>query len=584
MSIGPIFQTLSIGFFAFSIVTPSFAESLNKSVYETGTILGRISIESSGANGTPQSEEVDAMLQFFQDGAAEYDFRSLVDSSISCSGELVFIEYIENTDWQSLELQLVPEESNSDNCPPTGYLSLSRRPDASNSDPIKVGFRPDAGETSSFFLAGAVYLTEGVPEYRDIEAEVETAGGEVEKAPTSVVGSSTYPSYDGVYVGLVDGTYVQMEELVRADSRLHFGGMPYAITRPFGDPASNRPAPVVDVDQIRSIFVKSRSDVITSIQPVFDAEGLLFQGGGAVPNAWVLVGQNQFPSSEFKNIFASSDCSFVPSQMNRLSISDTEYELVFEGSQINPRHLASGPVNKKWSAANPNYSPDSRNECAGKVSSRGFSVVVEGPTHRGINTILGPIRGSVYWVQFAKANAAGDAGVEAGAKARQDVSATSNGKDEDMEKTLLRVGGLFGKAEVFNVQMFYTNIALYPDGTGYFNLMGSSGEMCQGTLHAKSQAPKKMSFDVSAELPEHEKCAGVAEIVLYQSQERKEVFMADFWSRKPGQTDVTLAATGLLSYVDDENPITSEIITYLSDLGSPLALDSNEFPVLGMGD
>lgn len=586
MSVGSIFSTLTIGFLAVNIASPTFAESLNESVYKTGTVLGRISIEKGGANGSPQTEEVDAMIKFFKDGAAEFDFQSLADSSISCSGELIFIEYTENTDWQILELQLVPEESNSDNCPPTGYLTLARRPDATNSDPIKVGFRPDAGEISSLFLDGAVYLTEGVPEYREIEAEdeVETAGGEVEKAPTSVVGSSTYPSYDGVYVGLVDGTYVPMEELVRADSRLHFGGMPYAITRPFGDPASNRPAPVVDVDEIRSIFVKSRSDVITSIQPVFDAEGLLFQGGGAVPNAWVLVGQNQFPSSEFKNIFASSDCSFVPSQMNRLSISDTEYELVFEGSQINPRHLASGPVNKKWSAANPSYSPDSRNECAGKVSSRGFSVVVEGPTHRGINTILGPLRGSVYWVQFADANAAGDAGVAAGAKARQDASATSNSEDEDMQQTLLRIEGLQGKVEIFNVQMFSASLFLYSEETGYFSLVGSSGEVCKGTIHAKSKAPKEMSFDVSVELPEHEKCAGVTEIVLYQSLTRKEVFMADFWSRKPGQTDITLAATGLFSYVDDENPITSVINTQLSDLGSPLSLDPNEFPILGMGD
>jgi hypothetical protein len=401
MSISPIVSTLSVGFLAFNVAAPSFAESLNESLYGTGTVLGRIIIESSGANGSPQSEEVDAMLQFFQDGGAEYDFRSLVDSSISCSGELIFIEYMENTDWQSLELQLVPEESNSDNCPPTGFLSLSRRPDATNSDPIKVGFRPESAEAPDLFLAGAVYLTEGVPEYRDLEAkgEVETVGSEVGKVPSSVAGSSNYPLYDGVYVGLRDGSFVQMEELVRADSRLHFGGPPFAITLPFGTLADNRLPTVVRVEDIRSIFVKSPTDVVTSIQPVFDAVGLLFQGGEIVP-AYINVGGNDYHLELFFDLLAPSDCAYLPTQLNRLTISEFEYELVFDGAQVQPSHLAMAPVNRRWSASEPVFDPGAGSDCSGKVAARGFSVTVEGPTHKGINALAGPVRGTVFWVQF----------------------------------------------------------------------------------------------------------------------------------------------------------------------------------------
>jgi hypothetical protein len=400
MSIRPIISTLAAAFLAFGISAPSLAESLNESVYETGTVLGRIFIESSGANGSFKSEEVDAMLQFFQDGAAEYDFRSLADSSIACSGELIFIEYMENTDWQTLELQLVPKESNSDNCPPKGFLSLSRRPDATNSDPIKVGFRPDVMEASDLFLAGAVYLTEGVPEDRELEVkdEVEIGGEKVGKLPNAVAGNSNYPLYDGIYVGLKDGSFVKMEVLVRADSRLHFGG-PFAITLPFGTLADNRLPPVVRVEDIRSIYVKSPTDVVTSIQPVFDAIGLLFQGGEIVP-AYIHVGGNDYSLESFFDLFASSDCTYLPTQLNRQTISEFEYELVFDGAQVQPSHLAMAPVNKRWSAKEPVFDPGAGSACSGKVAARGFSVTVEGPTHKGIRALAGPLRGTVFWIQF----------------------------------------------------------------------------------------------------------------------------------------------------------------------------------------
>lgn len=403
---------LSVGLLASAnsvAIAQSSEQSLLSELRVTGSVIGRVFLDANVGSNISHSEEAEAMLQFFSDGMAEYDFNSVAGPSYSCSGRLEVFEEFEDDNWQTVGFLVESLKSTGDACPQKGFIYLSRRPDATKSDPIKITYQPDVNAESLLAMSGGLFLTAGIPllqDYKfltDEEAELSNAMEEWaaeddwSTAPSVSVG---YPIYDGVYVGLVDGSYVQMELLVRKASSLHFGGMPYAITRPFGDPSENRPAPVVDVDEVKSIYVKSGSDIVTFIMPVFDAEGLLFQGGSPVPNAWVNIGRTPFSSSQFQDIFAASDCAFTPQQMNRISLSRTEYELIFENSRISPRNLATAAVNTKWSASKPVYDPSMPDKCVGLVRSRGFAVLVEGPAHKGIQTVLGPQRGSVFWVRF----------------------------------------------------------------------------------------------------------------------------------------------------------------------------------------
>jgi hypothetical protein len=384
------------------VVSQTLTASLNHDLYDRGTVLGTVLLEGFDESNVSNSAETDAMIQFFQDGSAEYDLRSLDGTSLICGGKLEFLEALEDSDWQSVKFRLVPMQAIGEACPKGGFLILSRRLDAGDTDPIKISYRPYVGVKTSLTLSGGLYLTDGVPLFQDYAVldgpEAEQANAAEEASIEDAFDRSGYPLYDGVYVGLRDGTYVKMEALVRADSRLHFGG-PFAITLPFGTLSENILPPVVRVEDIRSVFVKSPTDVVTSIQPVFDAIGILFQGGEIVP-AYINVGGNDYHLELFFELFAASDCTYLPHLLNRVTISEFEYELVFDGAQLQPGHLAKAPVNKRWSAIKPVFNPGAGSKCSGKVDARGFSVTVEGPAHTGIRALAGPVRGTVFWVQF----------------------------------------------------------------------------------------------------------------------------------------------------------------------------------------
>lgn len=158
---------------------------------------------------------------------------------------------------------------------------------------------------------------------------------------------------------------------------------------------------------------------------------------------------------------------------------------------------------------------------------------------------------------------------------------------EDLQQLLIRVGSLYGKAETSNGERFNASFQFSPDGAAYFSLIDYSGEqpseVCLGDLRVRSQASKEVSFDVSLFPPSHEACAGVSTINLFQSLDRKEVFLAEFVTQDSSQTGI-LPTLAVLSYITDENPYDSEINLLLSDLREPLVLDPEEFPILGGGE
>jgi hypothetical protein len=160
------FPVLAI-FASSATVSQTFTGSLNDDLYVSGTVLGIVLLEGFDERNATHSEQTDAMVQFFQDGSAEYDFRSLDGSSKSCSGRLEFIEAVEDSSWQTVEFRITPQESIGEACPEGGFLIFSRRLDANISDPVRIGYRPYAIENSGPMISGGVYFTDGVPLLQD---------------------------------------------------------------------------------------------------------------------------------------------------------------------------------------------------------------------------------------------------------------------------------------------------------------------------------------------------------------------------------------------------------------------------------
>lgn len=354
------------------------AESLKDELYERGSTVGRILFEVYDEEyNVLQSEEVDVSLEFLQRGDGEYDFRSIGGPTLSCSGKLEFSEAFEDASWQTVELKLDPGMPNSASCPQDGFLILSRRADEDGIVPIKIGYRADGNIQLGLVLNGAVFLP------------LENVADEPEFAAKGL------PKYDGVYVGLKDGSYVNLTRLNLAQSQvLYLPGGPNLNTLNFADPRSAGQVPTVIASEIETVFVKSREDSISEIMPVFDAKQVLFQGDAEYYDFEFKIARhdNTFGGSEFESVFGASDCVWTADKFSSRSISETESEIVFADSRVRMVDLLSGAINSKWKV----HGGTRSSSCVGSFPAQGLAVRVVGQT-------LGRERGGVvYWVRYAQ--------------------------------------------------------------------------------------------------------------------------------------------------------------------------------------
>ncbi len=73
----------------------------------------------------------------------------------------------------------------------------------------------------------------------------------------------------------------------------------------------------------------------------------------------------------FFDLFAASDCYYLPTQLNSLTISEFEYELILVARSCSQKHLQ-GAVNMRWSAAEPVFDPGASSACSGKLMREAF--------------------------------------------------------------------------------------------------------------------------------------------------------------------------------------------------------------------